>query len=285
MSSTPIDFDNDPVGNRVFDETTTCLQQYLQPQSAETLESITGKILDLLPEGATNSHDMGDFDIAVILIGEQIPYAHSSQVKLTRLMENLGHYGRFVSSDPFGRMRVFQSLGGELRDRIGGKSFTRCFQGCCSQTLRAGWDEDHPDRYISFMAFAALLHAHGILEAEPTWAIWSLREAHEDREREADPSACVLAAAQWIRWWGQGLFQQVLCPEPRDTTRKKAWYAGPRWTGDADLTIQRWRFWRDEFRTIANGTWDGEHIYTEECKTVSAKTAGIMQALEDGMMP
>ncbi|KAI9818968.1 MAG: hypothetical protein M1832_004136 [Thelocarpon impressellum] len=72
-------------------------------------------------------------------------------------------------------------------------------------------DPDNPGAYVNFHAFAANLADRGIFTTYPTWAIWAQREAHEDRrEQGVIGDAYVLAAAQWILWYRQSLFKQVL---------------------------------------------------------------------------
>ena len=62
----------------------------LQPDTAMTLKSTANSILDLLPEKDPNSTDVWSFGELCIELAEQIPYHHSSQLKLAGLLECLG---------------------------------------------------------------------------------------------------------------------------------------------------------------------------------------------------
>jgi hypothetical protein len=92
-----------------------------------------------------------------------------------------------------------------------------------------------------------------------------------------------LAAAQWIVWSGQSLFKQVLYLG-LDGTQADLKIAtcrpGPLYNGDSTstLSLQRWRFWKEGFRSVA--LLDGA---SEECKTVAAKAADMMDTIEDNM--
>lgn len=81
----------------------------------------------------------------------------------------------------------------------------------------AGPDPDEPYNYVNFHAFAANLEERRIHPTDPTWAIWAQREALEGWERHEPEQAIpddvyILAAAQWILWYGQTFFKQVLFP-------------------------------------------------------------------------
>ena len=61
-------------------------------------------------------------------------------------------------------------------------------------------DPQNPSEYVNFHAFAANLYERRIFRADPTWAIWAQREAHEigRKEHGSVRDGYVLAAAQWI---------------------------------------------------------------------------------------
>ncbi len=68
---------------------------FLQPDTAMTLNSTANSILDLLPEKDPNSTDVWSFGELCIELAEQIPFHHSSQLKLGQIttleVEALGY--------------------------------------------------------------------------------------------------------------------------------------------------------------------------------------------------
>ena len=65
------------------------LRDFLQPTSALTLDAATQLTLDALPNDAAHSHESWSLAETCVELAEQIPYHHTSQLKLAALMENL----------------------------------------------------------------------------------------------------------------------------------------------------------------------------------------------------
>lgn len=147
-----------------------------------------------------------------------------------------------------------------------------------------GPDPENPSEYVNFHAFAANVFERRFFSNGPTWAIWAQRDAHEDRREEKGVirDAYVLAAAQWILWYGQSLFKQVLFPgdAPDDL---RPWTPGPLYHGKASLSLHRWHFWRDGFNAVASGQEKGGEAFGQECTSVAAKAVEIMDSLERNM--
>lgn len=61
------------------------------------------------------------------------------------------------------------------------------------------------------------------------------------------------------------------------------WAPGPLYGGKAHLTLNRWHFWRDGYRAVASCGKEKEKGYSQECKSVAAKAAALMDALEENM--
>ena len=147
-------------------------------------------------------------------------------------------------------------------------------------------DPDCPNNYVNFHAFAANLFERRILPTKPTWAIWAQREAHEDENEPASTMRdyYVLAAAQWILWYGQSFFKQVLFQDDESTKDSQMWTPGRLYSGTRSLSLHRWQFWKESFRTVALAGKDEEKGgYGQECRTVAAKAADIMDSLEENM--
>lgn len=149
-----------------------------------------------------------------------------------------------------------------------------------------GPDQEFPSRYINFHAFAAHIDERRTLSTDPTWAIWAQREAHEtphDTVHDSGTGTHVLAAAQWILWYGRTLFQQVLCPADVASDDLRDWKPGPLYDGKSGLSLERWRFWRDGFDAVASGRTKEDVKSGQECMEVAARAVGIMDALEKSM--
>ena len=107
-------------------------------------------------------------------------------------------------------------------------------------------------------------------------------EHHESR-RGVPREIWVLAVAQWILWYGQSLFKQVLFQGEVSLNDLRAWRPGPLYKGKANLSLDRWHFWRDGYSAMASSRKEEEKGYSEECRDVAAKAAGMMDALERNM--
>ena len=207
----------------------------------------------------------------------------------------------------------YQCLGESLRDNWSGKPpclfLLRSSDLCESTSVRladpeffiTGPDPENPRAYVNFHAFAANLHERCVMRTRPTWAIWAQREAHEEGRLKEDAAlreVPVMAAAQWIFWYGQSFFKQVLYPGDVTSKDLQHWTPGPLYHGKNYLDLQRWHFWRDGFNAVAasssssslsggkggeKGNATGEEGYGDECRRLAKKAANIMDALEREM--
>lgn len=153
-----------------------------------------------------------------------------------------------------------------------------------NKQLRLEIDPDAPSAHVNFHAFAANLHERRLLSTDPLWAIWMLRDAHERPLKGSQNiwDARILEAAQWILWYGQSLFKQVLSHEEPSDLRD--WSPGPLYDGKATLNLDRWHFWRDGFTAVACGEKVDEKRFGQECRSVAAKAAALMDFFEKNMM-
>ena len=148
-------------------------------------------------------------------------------------------------------------------------------------------DPDYPSRYVNFHAFAANLDERRCFSTDPTWAIWPQSDEHEtDQEDQEDQGSIrdaeMLAAAQWILWYGQSFLKQILFREDVSTDTLQMWSPGPLYDGKSFLSLHRWHFWRDSFSAVASEE-KREKGFGQECKTVAGKAADLMDSLEKNM--
>jgi len=154
--------------------------------------------------------------------------------------------------------------------------------------VHTGPDPEKPRNYVNFHAFASNLFERRVIHTSPTWAIWAQRDAFEGREpyreRPGVPDDIyILAAAQWILWYGQSIFKQVLFPGEVSSDHLRKWNPGPLYDGKAHFTLHRWHFWRVGYNAVASSEKEKKKGYSQECKNVAAKAAAMMDALEKNM--
>ncbi|PGH14741.1 hypothetical protein AJ79_02907 [Helicocarpus griseus UAMH5409] len=188
--------------------------------------------------------------------------------KLARLLERLGQSSKvnqlYFDEARRGWYNRYQRLSETLRDEF----------------AEPDENEREMNEYISYHAFAANLHECSIYPASPTFAIWALRKALEMKHEEGRMrDTHVLAAAQWILWNGQSLFMQVRYPGDVGPDDKQNWSPGDLYDGEPLPTLHRWRFWSTRFREFAQQV----HAVSDECKTVAAKAADMMDSIERNM--
>ena len=64
----------------------------------------------------------------------------------------------------------------------------------------------------------------------------------------------------------------------------RMWSPGPLYSGTSALSLRRWQFWKESFKTVAlAGKNEEKGGYGQECRIVAAKAADIMDSLEKNM--
>ena len=143
--------------------------------------------------------------------------------------------------------------------------------------------------YVNAWAFTANLYERRVFRTDPREAIICLSEALEGARPGAGDiwttrDLQVLSAAQWILWYGQSLFKQVLSPTEKVYPETPEYDdRGPLYQGKRGLSLDRWHFWRDGFNAIASSGKEEKQEYSQECRNVSAKVADMMEAFEKSM--
>ncbi|KAJ5780218.1 hypothetical protein N7457_005378 [Penicillium paradoxum] len=140
--------------------------------------------------------------------------------------------------------------------------------------------EEDPCAYVNCHAFLARLFEARIFQPDANFAVWTMRDSLEKDLSKIDiqiRSAWILAAAQWILWQGRTMFNQI-APSVISRTKpiySSMWAGGPLYHGDSTLSMQRWRFWKESFRKISEGS-----DVTDECKDAAAQSVKLMDAYE-----
>lgn len=96
-----------PIDHALTNKTFQLLGDFLQPDTALTLESTAQLILDLLPEKAPQSTEIWSFGETCIEIAEQISYHHPSHIKLAALLEYLAKSTKLGQIDT-SKVRYFE---------------------------------------------------------------------------------------------------------------------------------------------------------------------------------
>lgn len=134
--------------------------------------------------------------------------------------------------------------------------------------------------FVNFNAFCANLAECHAWESDPTFAIWAMRDAFEQQpDSNYRHDYIVLAAAQWILWYGHSLFKQVLWyGKAAEGEKASMWKFGRLYEGKGQLDRSRWEFWEKGFREAAANA-----DYEDECRRIAQKAADLMQAIEKSL--
>lgn len=141
------------------------------------------------------------------------------------------------------------------------------------------WPEDWPN----LMAFYAHLASTQTFPLSNMYAIWTTREAFEERHAPwkrtfpGERDQCIIGAAQFVLWDGPELFKQTISPGL--TEENTALTPGLLCFSEHKLTRRRWNFWREGFKKAAGD--EGE--LSDECKKVARRAANLMLAIEERM--
>ncbi|KAF7594723.1 hypothetical protein BBP40_008430 [Aspergillus hancockii] len=248
-------------GTKVF----RILDDFLQPDTETSLEVAVKAILEFIPD-APLSDEVALVGDIVLELAQQIPYHHPSQVKLARVMEGLTTSPKFISGPhSSGQYMRGQRFKESLRDTYNGPN------------------GEFPQEWANLMAFYAHISAIHILPHDSTYAIWTMRDAFEERQVPWGPpfkgerNQRILAAAQFILWDGTELFKDVISPDLED--ERPSWAPGLLCFSEHRLSIRRWHFWKDGFKKAA----EESSGLSEECRIVAGKAARLMGAIEESL--
>ncbi|BCS18854.1 DUF3632 domain-containing protein [Aspergillus puulaauensis] len=244
------------------------LNDFLQPETTKSLNETVQSLLALLPENAPGSGEIYSAGEIIIEIAEQIPYSHPSQWKLIALVEQLSTKDKFLSKwpDEMGTRHRCSMLCDSLRDSL------------------TGPNDEIPNEWPNLSAFYARIDACHLFSNHPTFAIWTMREAFEERPEDDQQyfagmkDQCVIAAAQHILWDGQELFKKITFMSDVDEDDLRSWKPGRLYDGDSRYTLQRWQFWKAGFHAAA-----GDAELGDEARDVARRAATLMDAFESTM--
>lgn len=196
----------------------------------------------------------------------------------------------------------YQRFGESMRDNYNGTlsipyySFVESYFPLLTGYLDP--DPRNPKSFVNYHTFVANLYELHVFPTDPTYAVWALRDAFETTPRAGDSihekddssiqekydisihEAFILAGAQWILWYGQALFKQILFIGHVSSEDRRGWAPGDLYIGKGTLSLHRWHFWRDGFRATTS---DASGAFSEECKSVAKKAADMMDAIESSL--
>jgi hypothetical protein len=204
------------------------LNDFLQPDTETSLETTVESILKIVPD-APLSDEVAMVGDIVLELAEQIPYHHPAQMKLARVMEGLMTSPKFMSG-PYSSVSLeskkkmfFSRWLDEWTDgrHIGSVYARPALQRVATRCVRwfvatpthpfpplimhiTGPNTEFPRQWPNLMAFYAHLSSTHIVPHDPMYAIWTMREAFEERRAPTNPrfegerDQWILAAAQFI---------------------------------------------------------------------------------------
>ena len=113
-------------------------------------------------------------------------------------------------------------------------------------------------------------------------AIWAAPESSLEKEESSVREAYILGAAMLILHFGQSLFKLILFPGEVLPDILRSWKTGPLHDGKPHLTLERWHFWRERYNAVSVSDKE-DSGFGLECKKIAARTANMMDALEENM--
>ena len=95
-----------------------------------------------------------------------------------------------------------------------------------------------------------------------------------------------MAAAQYILWYGQTLFLEILHHAESVVNPTHGPDPGSLCKGTSHLSLDRWHFWRDRYRAMSLG--EGAEArekavgkaLADECRTLTGNVAAMMDMLD-----
>jgi hypothetical protein len=142
---------------------------------------------------------------------------------------------------------------------------------------------ENPIEWVNINAFQASLFATGIWGASKGTSVTMMRWVFEKAKKNEvwEQEADIMAAAQWIIWFGHNLFKLILYDDV-SLDDDDAWRMGDGITDTSmqPRSVERWRFWKAGFDAVAANENTGS-----DCKKLAARAAGLMGSIEQAMCP
>ncbi|KAH8201702.1 hypothetical protein TruAng_004140 [Truncatella angustata] len=224
---------------------TKLFRQYLRVEDPLSLERTAYSIVQLLPERKSTSHssaELATFWDLCVTVAEQIPHDHPFQLKLARLLNYLQYSNKTAASAQLGdnEKNNFAIVLHPFRETIRDSLDPAFSPGDRAETSNA----EHTSRWINVNAFYANMHAQGWrLSASCTRAMKYAFISTPKTDYQA-LECHVVAAAQWMLYAGQSIFQSSLYPPEETVLGEEAQH----WSLDT------WTQWKVGFSNAANET-------------------------------
>ncbi|GFF51678.1 hypothetical protein IFM61606_02308 [Aspergillus udagawae] len=236
------------------------LNDYLQPSSTTPPSEAAQAIHALTPKAGSTPEENPDLEDflwstwgTIIKTAKQIKDNHPSQDRLVDLIHALTELPPTTVSIWSSETRLWKDL------------------PILGPTLRESWDpptytkpnDREITEWINLQAFTARLMS----KCDPSLsllAVWTLRSGLEeelsDRELEGEGAA----AAMWMVYGGEKLFSQLV-DAVQDEEIERLMKPGTLYSGQGQLCLERWQFWKRRFGEIS------EQIQADE------ETKGVIQ--------
>ncbi|KAJ5109438.1 hypothetical protein N7456_006113 [Penicillium angulare] len=205
-------------------------------------------------------HEHGMFTHVLLDLVWKIPYHHSAQDDLVRLVIS---------------MQNMAKLGTIAEDKA---TWVNAVEIYAKLTVNFEPGTPEEQQSINEYAFLARLSAAGILGDVKfaTTHLKAMLEADVDYENN-DPlySGRIAEATMWIIYAGQWLFKELVqSPCAREPSDKGAFLPGPLYSGSI-LGITRWLFWKKVLEVAREST-----RVSDETRRLTTKAVDFMNALE-----
>ncbi|KAI5810444.1 hypothetical protein BZA77DRAFT_287883 [Pyronema omphalodes] len=254
------------------------INDYLQPSNTLSATEAAQKLDALFPNNRpdVDGEDkeeagsfLAEFWEIIVMIAQQIPALHPAQDNLIGLLKALRELPTDLKVDIWGSdCRVWQDLPLIGVHMVEAENYTS--------------EEDEPEKWKNFNAFCARLTRDGLCDMSlmGTHTLSSALEEEPDSRSRAYKAYGETFARQipvaelWFSIAGKAMFER--CRGDVDTEDLKDGCAGHLWENKPlGLSIERWDFWKDRFRTI------GAHpVADEPTKEVAKKAHDVMNTIQ-----
>ncbi|KAF7177977.1 hypothetical protein CNMCM7691_006617 [Aspergillus felis] len=222
------------------------LNDYLQPSSTTPPSEAAQAIHALTPKAGSTQEENPDLEDflwstwgTIIEIAKQINGNHPSQDRLVDLIYALTELPPTTVSIWGSETRLWNDLpilGPSLRESWNPPAYTKS-------------DDQGITEWINLQAFTARLMS----KCDPSISllgVWSLRSGLEEELSDTELKGEGAAAAMWMVYGGEILFSQ-LANGVQDEERERLMKPGTLYSGQGQLCLERWQFWKQRFGEIS----------------------------------
>ncbi|ORY67153.1 uncharacterized protein BCR38DRAFT_387532 [Pseudomassariella vexata] len=240
------------------------LDDYLQLGSSISAAAAAKSIDELAPKDDGKAEGfLWQLWAEFTAVAEQLPYDHLAQDKLVKLVRELTLLPD--TAVQVWNMRLWKDLpvfGAVVREHLNGPQ----------KSSNEAEQTEIWNSWINWNAFAAgRLYTAGLTDL--SHPLWMIRDALEEEitDQKGLNKAKIMTAAQIIEHAGPVMSRQLGAVQELSEVEERMWRGGTLFQGKSGLHPDRWMFWIERFRNLAEGE------STEEVKRAAERAATLME--------